>query len=173
MKLFYLIGLILSTDSIQQGHAVENATNATNATKTSIQNKYAVTEDADENKKKIVIEKQSKAQSSWRAKYAPESVWTGSEAELTQDQKDYPLKCVWTKSKGLEVWRDSGRSLEEAEKCCIYIWLPGRQDRRRRFMTPESIVESNLARIWRHSGTFRNCVGNYLDICFPRALKPG
>jgi len=74
MKLFYLIGLILSTDSIQQGHAVENATNATNATKTSIQNKYAVTEDADENKKKIVIEKQSKAQSTWRAKY-PEKLF--------------------------------------------------------------------------------------------------
>jgi len=123
--LIYLVGLLLSTHSIQKGKAVENAT----TTKTLIQNKYAVTEDADENKKKIVIEKQSKAQSSWRAKYAPESVWTGSEAELTQDRKDYPLKCVWTKSKGLEVWRDSGRSLEEAEKCCIYIWLPGRQDR--------------------------------------------
>jgi len=122
MKLIYLIGLLLSTHLIQQGKAVENATTTT---KTSIQNKYAVTEDADENKKKIVIEKQSKAQSSWRAKYAPESVWTGSEAELTQDRKDYPLKCVWTKSKGLEVWRDSGRSLEEAEKCCIYIWFPG------------------------------------------------
>jgi len=119
------------------GKAVENATTTT---KTSIQNKYAVTEDAEENKKIIVIEKQSKAadqksakeealtaktggleqlivkaQSTWRAKAA-----YGPTVYYTDKVGKYPLKCVWN-SGSLEVWANSGKNIEEAEKCCRYL----------------------------------------------------
>jgi len=61
------------------GKAVENATTTT---KTSIQNKYAVTEDAEENKKIIVIEKQSKAADQKSAKEEALTAKTGGLEQL-------------------------------------------------------------------------------------------
>merc|ERR1712180_59001 len=184
MKLIYLIGLLLSTHLIQQGKAVENATSTT---KTSIQNKYTVTEDAEENKKIIVIEKQSKAadqksakeealtaktggleqlivkaQSTWRAKAA-----YGPTVYYTDKVEEYPVKCVWN-SGSLEVWANSGKNIEEAEKCCRYlkeikiyrcIW---RVDQKKTFRDAQKMEWG----IWRHSGASRIMTGKYLDICF-------
>merc|ERR1711915_141531 len=93
MKLIYLIGLLLSTHLIQQGKAVEDATTTM---KTSIQNKYAVTEDAEENKKIIVIEKQSKAADQKSAKEEALTAKTGGlEQLIVKAQSTWRAKAAY------------------------------------------------------------------------------
>jgi len=75
------------------GKAVENATTTT---KTSIQNKYAVTEDAEENKKIIVIEKQSKAADQKSAKEEALTAKTGGlEQLIVKAQSTWRAKAAY------------------------------------------------------------------------------